>query len=81
MSVLTTGRFWAATAERGIRTVAQAAVAAIGVNVVALSDVDWVLVAGTAGLAGVLSVLMSVAAAGVDSPGPSFGPEELKPKV
>lgn len=79
MSALTTGAFWAATAERAVRTVAQAAVAAIGVNVVALPDVNWTVVAGTAGLAGVLSVLTSVAASG--GGGPSFGQEELKPKA
>lgn len=80
MSVLTTGAFWAATAERAVRTVAQAAIAAIGTSVVALPDVNWPVVAGTAGLAGVLSVLMSVAAS-TGSSGPSFGTEELKPRV
>lgn len=49
-----------AAAVRGIKTVAQAAIAAIGSSA-ALGDVNWVLVASTAALAGVLSVLTSIA--------------------
>lgn len=52
---------WAkAAAVRAIKTVAQAAVAAIGSSA-ALGDVNWTLVASTAALAGVLSLLTSVA--------------------
>lgn len=52
---------WAkAAAVRAIKTVAQAAVAAIGSSA-ALGDVNWALVASTAALAGVLSLLTSVA--------------------
>ena len=49
-----------AAAVRAIKTVAQAAVAAIGSSA-ALGDVNWTLVASTAALAGVLSLLTSVA--------------------
>ena len=45
---------------RAIRTVAQAAVATIGTRAV-LSEVDWKLVAGASLLAGVLSLLTSIA--------------------
>lgn len=45
---------------RAIRTVAQSAAATIG-TAAALSTVDWKLVAGTALLAGVLSLLTSLA--------------------
>ena len=52
---------WAkAAAVRAIKTVAQAAVAAIGSSA-ALGDVNWALVASTAALSGVLSLLTSVA--------------------
>ena len=52
---------WAkAAAVRAIKTVAQAAVAAIGSSA-AMGDVHWSLVASTAALAGVLSLLTSVA--------------------
>jgi hypothetical protein len=79
MAILMTGRFWAATVERAARTAAQTAVATIGVNVVAVQDVNWPVVAGAAGLGALLSVLTSVGASATSTEGPSFGPEELKP--
>lgn len=52
---------WAyAAAIRALRTVAQAAVASIGTTT-ALGGVDWAVVASTAVLAGVVSLLTSVA--------------------
>ena len=49
-----------AAAVRAIKTVAQTAVASIGAAAV-LSEVDWIVVASASVLAGVLSVLTSVA--------------------
>lgn len=45
---------------RAIRTVAQTALATIGTSIV-MGDVDWVMVGSAALLAGILSLLTSVA--------------------
>lgn len=53
---------WAKAAGiRAIKTVAQAAVALIGTNTFGITDVDWIAVASAAALAGVVSILTSVA--------------------
>lgn len=52
--------WWKAAGIRAIKTVAQTAVATIGVSA-AMSDVDWMLVGSASLLAGILSMLTSVA--------------------
>lgn len=52
---------WAkAAAMRAIKTVAQTVVATIGVSAM-ITEVDWIVVISTSALAGVLSILTSVA--------------------
>lgn len=52
--------WWKAAGIRAIRTVAQTATALLGTSLV-LQDVDWLMVASAAALAGLLSMLTSVA--------------------
>ena len=54
-----TKAFLKAAGIRALRTLAQAAIAAIG-SAAMLQDVNWVVVASTAGLAAVLSILTSI---------------------
>jgi len=56
----TTKLWWKAAGVRAVKTVAQTAVATIGVSA-AMSDVDWMLVGSASLLAGILSLLTSVA--------------------
>lgn len=53
-------KFLKAAGIRALRTVAQTAIAVIGTSAV-LSDVNWVAVASASVLAGILSLLTSVA--------------------
>lgn len=55
-----TKEFWKAALIRAIRTVAQTAVATIGTSAV-LQDVNWIMVGSASVLAGILSVLTSIA--------------------
>ena len=53
-------KFLAAAGIRAVRTVAQTAIATIGTSAI-LSDVNWSIVISAAVLAGILSILTSVA--------------------
>lgn len=56
-----TKEFWKAVLIRAIRTICQTAVALIGTNAVGVTDVEWLGVLSGAALAGVVSVLTSIA--------------------
>lgn len=52
--------WWKAAGVRAVKTVAQTAVATIGTSA-AMADVNWMLVVSASVLAGILSLLTSVA--------------------
>jgi len=55
-----TVEFWKAAGIRAIRTIAQTAIATIGTTAV-LEDINWLMVGSSAIVAGLLSVLNSIA--------------------
>ena len=55
-----TKKWWKATGIRAVKTIAQTAIATIGASVL-LSEVNWLAVASASALAGILSLLTSVA--------------------
>lgn len=70
MSIYVTRKFWVETAERALKTTAQAAIGAVGATAL-VQDLDWSIVGGTTLIATILSVLSSVASApvsGSDTP-------------
>lgn len=64
--------FAKATAERAVKTTAQAAVALLTGSVTGLLEIDWVQLASVSGLAGLISVLTSIASAPFGGDGPSL---------
>ena len=60
LSKIVTKEWFEAAGIRAIKTVAQTAIATIGTGAV-LNDVDWIMVASASAVAGILSLLTSVA--------------------
>ena len=66
--MLTSKAFWASAGERAIKTVAQTALAILGTDqLISALEVNWVEVGGVALLAGILSLLTSIAIPGEDT--------------
>jgi hypothetical protein len=60
--MLTSTAFWASAGERAIKTIAQTALALLGTSqLISVIDVNWTEVGGVAVLAGILSLLTSIA--------------------
>ncbi|MFI3326233.1 MAG: holin [Clostridia bacterium] len=59
MTNLTNKKWWIAAGTRAIKTVAQTAVASIGVSAV-LSQADWAYIGSASLLAGLMSILTSI---------------------
>lgn len=60
MENLKSKEWWKAAGIRAIKTIAQTAIATIGTGA-AIKDVDWIMVASASLLAGILSILTSIA--------------------
>lgn len=64
-----TRAFWADVAERAVKTAAQCLLALWAGDGVSLLHLDWPTSLGLAGTAAALSVLTSIASAGIGDPG------------
>ena len=71
MKNLKNKEWWAAAGVRALKTVAQTAIATIGTTAL-LHEVNWLIVGSASALAGVLSMLTSIAGL------PEVDKEELK---
>lgn len=61
MSIYMKTAFWTGTAERAVKTLAQATLAMIGTNTIAITDLDWQHILAVAATAAVVSILTSLA--------------------
>ncbi|WP_028814423.1 holin [Streptomyces flavidovirens] len=61
---MTTAAFWKATAERMVRTFAQAVLGVISADGLGLLDVEWVAALSVGGLAAVLALLTAIVTSG-----------------
>ena len=70
--------FWQATAERAVKTFAQALAALLVAAGTGILDTDWTTSASVAGMAAVVSLLTSIGSDALTGSGPALaGPERL----
>lgn len=76
-----TASFWLQALERAIKTFAQAAVALLTADGIGVAEIEWGGTAAAAGLAALVSILTSLAGAGVGAPdSPSLVPVTTPPR-
>jgi hypothetical protein len=74
-------RFWISTAERAVKTFAQAMIALIGTDMMGITSLDWNALLAASATATLLSVLTSIASANFGpNPGPSLADETIEPE-
>ncbi|MFE0875342.1 holin [Streptomyces smyrnaeus] len=69
---MNTAAFWKATAERAVRTFAQAVLGIVGADGLGVLDVDWAEAFSVGGLAAVVALLTAVATSGTGGEGPGI---------
>jgi hypothetical protein len=75
-----TRRFWKALTERAVKTFAESLGAILAGNAVGLLDVDWSGSFSVAGMATLLSVLLSIGSGAVTDGSPSLTNAEYVPE-
>ena len=65
MSTIYSRAFWRDASERSVKSAAQAAILALGGSAVNVLTLDWATLAGAAGGGALLSLLTSLASAGI----------------
>jgi len=76
MSELVKGAFWAAVAERAVKTAAQTLAVTLGAGAFDVLTVPWQAALSMSAGAAVVSVLTSIASAGMTGGGPSLNNAE-----
>lgn len=79
MSDFTKGSFWIAVGERAVKTFAQTLAATLGAGAFDVLTVPWQDAVSMSAGAAVVSVLMSIASAGMTGGGPSATNSEVVP--
>ena len=77
MSTLLTARFWVSAVERAIKTWAQVVASMLVGNGTSIITVDWLQILAVSGTAAVVSLLTSIASAGIGPHGPSLADESI----